>query len=460
MPAERSDPAVCNDSNKKEGKGEMTKAPICLQDLRRSLYVKAKAEPTWRFWGLYVHVCKMETLHEAYQTAKKNDGAPGIDGVTFDAIEESGVESFLQQINHELVLNTYRPMRVRKKEIPKDGGKVRILSIPSIRDRVVQGALKLILEPIFEADFQSGSYGYRPKRTAHEAVDRVAKAIVEEKTRVIDIDLSAYFDNVQHSLLFEKVAQRIKDGEVMHLLKMIVKATGKKGVPQGGVISPLLSNLYLNEVDRMLEKAITTTRRGKYTHVQYARFADDLVISMDSHPRHGWLVKAVEKRLRQELAKLNVTINEEKSRTVNLSEGESFCFLGFEYRLILSRNQVWRPQYTPRLKKRTALFAKLREIFRRFMSQPVERVIELINPILRGWVNYFAVGHSSRCFSFVKDWVDKKIRRHLMRSRKRPGFGWQRWSRTWLYERLGLYNGYRLHRLGPLPKASPAEAVS
>src|SRR6266404_3873153 len=266
--------------------------------------------------------------------------------------------------------------------------------------------------------------------------------------------------NVQHLLLLEKVAQRIKDGAVMHLLKMIVKATGKKGVPQGGVISPLLSNLYLNEVDRMLEKAIATTRRGKYTHVQYARFADDLVILMDSHPRHGWLVKAVEKRLRQELAKLNVTINEEKSRTVNLSQGESFCLLGFEYRLILSRNQVWRPQYAPRLKKRMALFAKLREIFRRFISQPVERVIELINPILRGWVNYFAVGHSSRCFSFVKDWVEKKIRRHLMRSRKRPGFGWKRWSKTWLYERLGLYNGYRLLRLAPLPKASPAGAVS
>jgi RNA-directed DNA polymerase len=135
MPVERRDPAVCNDSNKKGGKGEMTKAPICLQDLRRSLYVKAKAEPTWRFWGLYVHVCKTETLHEAYQTAKKNDGAPGIDGVTFDAIEEGGVESFLQQIKDELVSNTYRPMRVRKKEIPKDGGKVRILSIPAIRDR-------------------------------------------------------------------------------------------------------------------------------------------------------------------------------------------------------------------------------------------------------------------------------------------------------------------------------------
>jgi RNA-directed DNA polymerase len=155
------------------GKGEMTNTPISLQDLRRSLYVKAKAERTWRFWGLYVHVCKRETLQEAYEMAKENNGAPGIDGVTFEAIEESGVESFFQQIRNELSTNTYRPMPARKKEIPKDGGtKVRVLSIPSIRDRVVQGALKLILEPIFEADFQPGSYGYRPKRTAHEAINR------------------------------------------------------------------------------------------------------------------------------------------------------------------------------------------------------------------------------------------------------------------------------------------------
>jgi RNA-directed DNA polymerase len=221
------------------GKGEMTKALSSLQDLRRSLYVKAKAEPTWRFWGLYVHVCKKETLHEAYRMAKENDGAPGIDGVTFEAIEESGVEGFLEQIRDELVSNTYRPMRARKKEIPKDGGKkVRVLSIPTIRDRVVQGALKLILEPIFEADFQSGSYGYRPKRTAHQAVNRVAQAIVESKTRIIDIDLRAYFDNVHHYLLLEKVARRVRDDEVMHLLKMMLKATGEKGVPQGGVMTP------------------------------------------------------------------------------------------------------------------------------------------------------------------------------------------------------------------------------
>ena len=216
----------------------MTKAPISLQDLRRSLYVKAKAEPSWRFWGLYVHVCKMETLREAYRMARSNNGAPGIDGVTFEAIEENGPEGFLKRIRGELVSHTYRPMRVRKKEIPKDGGKVRVLSIPAIRDRVVQGALKLILEPIFEADFQPGSYGYRPKRTAHEAVARVAQAIVEEKTSIIDLDLKAYFDNVQHYLVLEKVAKRVQDEAVMHLLRMILKATGKKGVPQGGVITP------------------------------------------------------------------------------------------------------------------------------------------------------------------------------------------------------------------------------
>ena len=257
MRMERRGPAVCKGFNNMGGKGEMTKAPGSLQDLRRSLYVKAKTEPTWRFWGLYVHVCKRETLDEAYQMAKSNNGAPGIDGVTFDAIEEGGREGFLRQIREELVTSTYRPMRGRKKEIPKDGGtKVRVLTIPTIRDRVVQGALKLILEPIFEADFQPGSYGYRPKRTAHQAVNRVAQAIVEGKTRIIDIDLRACFDNVQHYLLLEKVARRVQDDEVMHLLKMMLKATGEKGVPQGGVISPLLRNLYLTEVDRMLEKAI------------------------------------------------------------------------------------------------------------------------------------------------------------------------------------------------------------
>jgi RNA-directed DNA polymerase len=198
---EQGHPASINSSNKTGGKSEMTKALGKLQDLRKKIYIKAKAETSWRFWGIYVHVCKIETLREAYWVSKQNKGAPGIDGVTFDAIEAEGIEEFLQKIQDELVTKTYCPSRNLEKEIPKAGGKFRTLKIPCIRDRVVQGALKLILEPIFEADFQEGSYGYRPKRTAHKAVERVATAAIKGKTKIIDVDLKSYFDSVNHSIL-------------------------------------------------------------------------------------------------------------------------------------------------------------------------------------------------------------------------------------------------------------------
>ena len=433
----------------------MRKAPIELHDLRRRIYVKAKAEPEWRFWGLFVHVCKLETLREAYALAKRNEGSPGIDGVTFEAIEAGGVERFIGQIREELVTGEYLPLRNRRQEIPKDGGKVRVLGIPAIRDRVVQGALKLIVEPIFEADFQAGSYGYRPRRSAHAAVKRVAEAIVSNKTRVIDVDLSSYFDNIRHHLLLEKVARRVNDRDVLALLKKILKANGKKGVPQGGVISPLLSNVYLNEVDRMLERAKETTREGQYTYVEYVRWADDLVILVDAYQRHDWLLAAVDKRLREELELLQVAMNEDKSRMVDLAKGDSFGFLGFEFRRVRSLRGVWRPQYSPQMKTRSALLRKLKKVFRRYRSQPVGRVVEIINPILRGWVNYFAIGHSSRCFGRVRSWVEKKIRRHMMRAKKRQGFGWKRWSRSWLHERLGLYGDYRVRWPVAAAKALP-----
>jgi RNA-directed DNA polymerase len=266
--------------------------------------------------------------------------------------------------------------------------------------------------------------------------------------------LRAFFDNVRHHLLFEKVARRVSDPEVMHLLKLLVKATGKKGLSQGGVLSPVLSNLYLNDVDRMLERAQDATRRGAYTYVEYARFADDLVILVDAYAQHDWLHKAVDRRLRGELAKLHVDVNEEKSRYVDLAKGENFGFLGFEFRRVRSLQGKWQPCYSPKLKQRTVLLRKLKEVFRRFDSQPVERVVQLINPILRGWVNYFAFGTASRCFSFVKDWVEKKVRRQLMRARSRKGLGWKRWSRRWLYDELGLFNDYRVRHA--TPKALPA----
>jgi RNA-directed DNA polymerase len=430
--------------NLKGGRDEMIKASINLQELRRKIYLKAKSEKTWRFWGLYVHVCKIETLKEAYSRAKRNKGAPGIDGVTFEAIEEAGLEVFLSEIRDELVSSTYYPMCNRRKEIPKGKGKVRVLGIPTVKDRVVQGTLKLILEPIFEADFQDGSYGYRPKRTAHEALNRVEKAIVSGKTKVIDVDLKAYFDNVGHDILLRKVAGRVNDDDIMRLLKLILKANGKRGVPQGGVISPLLANIYLNEIDKMLEKAKKVTSEGKYTSIEYARFADDMVILVSGYYKWEWLTKAAYKRLQEELEKLEVKLNLDKTQIVDLTQGKVFSFLGFDYRRIKTHRGKWGVRITPKVEARTNLLGKLKEVFRSYKSQPVSRIIYLINPILRGWVNYFRVGNSGRCFNYVRDWVEKKIRRHLMRVRKRHGFGWNRWSTAWLYNTLNLYNDYRI----------------
>jgi RNA-directed DNA polymerase len=423
----------------------MRRPLVSLQDLRRRIYAKAKSETSWRVWGLFVHVCKRETLHEAYRLAKAKEGAPGVDGVTFSAIEAGGVGEFVERLRDELVSRKYVPLPNRRVEIPKDGGKkVRVLGIPSIRDRVVQGALQLILEPIFEADFQPGSYGYRPGRTTHDAVDQVRRAISEGKTRVIDLDLKAYFDNVRHHILLKKVAERVQDRDVLRLLKLILKATGSKGVPQGGVISPLLSNIYLNEVDRMLERAREVTRTGRWTRVQYARFADDLVVLVDGQPHYDRLFGQVSGRLREELARLEVEVNEEKTASVDLKKGESFDYLGFQIRRVRSQSGRWFPLCRPLLKKRTQLLRKLKAIFRSHLSQPVGRVIEQINPILQGWVNYFAHWHASQTFSYIRTWVEKKVRRHLARNSKRHGFGWKRWSTRWLYTHLGLFDSYRV----------------
>jgi RNA-directed DNA polymerase len=386
----------------------------------------------------------METLKEAYKLAKKNNGAPGIDGVTFKEIEEKGLEPFLQGIHEQLTAGTYLPLKNRKQEIPKPGGKVRILGIPAIRDRVVQGSLKLILEAIFEADFQSGSYGYRPKKNPQEAIERVSVAIIQGKTKVIDLDLKSYFDNVRHDILLGKIAQRVQDDKVMHLLKLILKASGKKGVPQGGVISPLLSNIYLNEVDKMLEKARAVTTDGQYTRIDYARFADDLVVLVDGHERHEWILNRICRRLKEELAKIGVEVNKEKTRIVDMKKGGKFGFLGFDFKRYKTSNGKWGVMRKPKMKARTALLRRIKEVFQRHKSQPINEVVRLINPMLRGWVNYFRTGNSSRTFDYIKDWVKKKIRRHLMRARNLQGFGWNWWSSARIHGELKLFNDYRI----------------
>ena len=432
----------------------MIKTPISLQDLRERIYATAKADKHHRFWGLYVHLCKEETLKEAYRRARQNNGAPGIDGVTFEMIEEAGVEPFLARIREELLSETYLPMRNRRKEIPSNG-KIRTLGIPCIRDRVMEGVLKLLLEPIFEADFHEGSYGYRSRKKAHEAVDRVASAVVRNKTRVIDLDLKAFFDNIRHDILLTKVARRVADDKVLRLLKLMLTINGTRGVPQGGVASPLLANIYLNEVDALLERQKAKTSRSGFTHMEYARYADDLVILVDGYGgKWEWLFNETYGKLCEELARIDVTVNTEKTRLVDMTKGETFSFLGFDVRREKTRSGKWGVRMTPRMKARTKLLQNLKDIFRRFVSQPVGRVIDIINPKLRGWANYFRVGHANRCFSYVKDWVEKKVRRHLMRARNRRGFGWNRWSREWLYKNLGLYNDYKVRYYRPESAAS------
>jgi RNA-directed DNA polymerase len=432
----------------------MIKASISLQELRRKIYIKSKADKQWRFWGLYGHITKPEVLREAYRLAKANKGAPGIDGKSFDNVEQEGLEGFLEGIRQELLERTYRPRPNRRVEIPKGNGKTRLLGIPTIKDRVVQGAVKLILEPIFEADFKGCSYGYRPRRSAHQALDRVTVGILQGLTRVVDVDLSGYFDNIRHHLLLEKVGRRVQDDEVMHLLKLILKANGKKGVPQGGIISPLLSNLYLDDVDEMMERAREVTRRKGYENMGFVRSADDMVILVHGHPSEDWLLRAVQKRLKEELEKLQVQMNEEKTTVVNLKEGGCFSFLGFDFRLNRNRKGQTYVSKTPRKKKRKEIGEKVKAVLKANWNQPLGEVIQAVNIVVRGWVNYFRIGNSTQTFNVVRYEVERKVRKFVMKRQKRRGFGWKRWSREEIYQKWGLYRDYRIQYL--YPKAAPA----
>src|SRR5215469_3951457 len=376
----------------------MTKAPINLQDLRRRIYRKAKSDKSHRFWGLFVHVTKMETLDEAYRTAKRNGGAPGVDGQTFADVEQTGRASFLEALRQDLITGRYKPKPNRRVDIPKGNGKVRTLQIPCIRDRVVQGALKLILEAIFEADFCPNSYGFRPRRSSHRALAEVRRSVMRRMSTVIDVDLSRYFDTIRHSVLLDKIAKRVQDPQVLHLVKQIIKVGGKVGVPQGGPFSPLAANIYLNEVDWAFDAIRCKTVQGPYEAVNYHRFADDIVITVDGHhSKRGWAERALQ-RLHEQLDPLGVELNKEKTKVVDLLKGEAFGFLGFELRRSRKRKGGYFIRLTPKKKARTAVKAKTREAIRRGRSTPVRKLISQINAILTGWVHYCRVGHSSRAF--------------------------------------------------------------
>jgi group II intron reverse transcriptase/maturase len=393
----------------------------------------------------------METLREAYRLAKRNGGAPGIDGLTFNDIEAAGLDEFLSAIRNDLLMGSYQPRKNRKVEVPKDNGKVRTLQIPTIRDRVIQGSLRLVLEAIFEADFCPNSYGFRPKRSPHRALAEVRRSVLRRMTRVIDVDLTNYFDSIRHSVLLDKIARRVKDPEVMRLVKQIIKAAGKVGVPQGGPFSPLAANIYLTDLDWYFDGIRRKTAEGPYEAVNYHRFADDIVITVSGHhSKRGWAERAVQ-RLKEQLVALGVSLNEEKTQIVNMLNGESFGFLGFDFRRVLNRQRTGHfILMTPKKKARKAIKAKIREIIKHGGASPANEIIARINVAVAGWVNYFRVGNSSLAFSEVRDYLEMKVRTLLTRRKRRQkrSVGWRRWSNEYLYEVLELFWDWKLHPLG------------
>lgn len=427
----------------------MTKTSIGVQELRTRIGAKAKADPQHRFWGLYTHVWKLDVLREAYRLAKQNNGAPGVDGITFAQIEAEaeGVERLVCELSQELFEKTYCPLPSRHVNIPKAGGKVRGLKIPAIRDRVVQGAVRLILEPIFEEGFQPGSYGYRPGRSAHQALERVQVGLMKRLHQVIDLDLKSYFDTVRHDLLLSKLARRVNDDDLLWLCKRILKASGKRGLPQGSVIGPLWANVFLDDVDRLLEQIQIESKQEPYEVVRYTRFADDLVVLVSSHPRARHWVTRVEQQLRKALVDLDLTVNEDKSKTVDFGAGEPFDFLGYTFRWVDQRNDSGKKMVLahPQKNKRTGFLARLSEVMRRCLHIPVAKMVkEVVNPRVQGWVNYFRWGNAGRDLNFVGWQVDMKVRRFASRQRpkRRGGRAWTTWSAEEIYESWSLFHDY------------------
>jgi len=428
----------------------MIKPTITTQELQQRIGHRAKSAPEHRFWGLYVHLVKLETLESAYLEAKRNGGAPGSDGETFRAIEERGRAGFLTELAAELRAGTYRPRPYRRREIPKEGGKVRVISIPAIRDRVVQGALRLLLEPIFEADFSRHSFGARPGRSAHDAIAEVRTGMIYQKHLVLDVDLKSFFDDIRHAPVLAKVARRVRDERVLWLIKQFLKSTGAKGIPQGSPLSPLLANVMLNDLDHALGRG--------YGYLSYARYLDDMVVlTYDSKMGRRWADRALE-RIREEAEAIGVSLNTEKTRKVLLTEsGTSFAFLGFEIR--------WQPNPTirkgyahtsPRRKKVIEILRKVRNTLRASRHLSVQDAVARVNPIVRGWVNYFRIGNSSRELDAVRTGVELKVRRFAVKKRKRKGFGWTRWSSETVYGSWRLYDDYAV-RYGGRAKAAPIE---
>jgi RNA-directed DNA polymerase len=429
------------------------KTPIAIRTLQRKLYRKAKQEPDFRFYLLYDKIYREDVLKHAYALARANQGAPGVDGQTFEAIESEGLEKWMEGIRKDLRDKTYKPEPVRRVLIPKPGGGERPLGIPTIRDRTVQTAAKLVLEPIFEADLESEAYGYRPKRSAHDAIQKVHKLLCEGYTDVVDADLSKYFDTIPHTQLLKSVARRIVDRNVLHLIKMWLKVpveerdeNGKRrrtggrssrcGTPQGGVVSPMLANLYMN---RFL-KHWQITGKSKAFRAQVVTYADDFVILSRGHAAEAldWT--------RSVMTRLGLTLNEAKT-SIKTARKESFHFLGYTFGPHRYKpDGHWYLGASPSKKSRQRIKQKVGDLLIPVNVGEWEEVRARLNQILRGWSAYFSYGSRATAYREVNNYVSDRVRhflkrRHKVQSRGTEHYGYQR-----------IFGELKVLRLGPPPR--------
>ena len=431
--------------------------PLKIRMLQRKLYQKAKEEPNYRFYLLYDKMYREDLLAHAYALAKSNQGAPGVDGQSFRDIESQGLEEWLSGVREELRAKTYQPQAVRRVMIPKPGGGERPLGIPTIRDRVVQTAAKLLLEPIFEADFDPNAYGYRPKRSAREAIQKVHKLLCAGYTDVVDADLSKYFDSIPHSELVQCVARRIVDRDMLRLIKMWLKVpvqerdengkprvSGGKGstcgTPQGGNISPLLANLYMN---RFL-KYWRITGRGEIFRAQVVTYADDFVILSC-----GRATEALD-WTRSVMTRIGLTLNETKT-SVKQARRERFDFLGYSFGPHRMRTNGY--EYlgaSPSKKSVSKLRQKVGDLLVRQNVAPWTEVRDRLNRVLRGWSNYFGYGTRLMAYRTVDWYVYNGVRSFLRRRHKVPSSGRTLYSDAVVFGTLGVLRLRDVH-LGPLP---------